>query len=66
VLIQAIRGTAVRRAGANYLSVREVIDTMTRILPEAVRNELGGATQTPDYIWLQGSDLLDFPLVPLL
>lgn len=66
VLIQVIKGTAVRRAGANYLSVREIIDTMTRMLPEAVRNELVGATQTPDYIWLQGSDLLDFPLVPLL
>ncbi|QPB24448.1 hypothetical protein [Rhizobium sp. 007] len=65
-LLQVIKGTGVRRAGANYLSVREIIDTMTKMLPEIVKNELSGATQTPDYIWHQGSDLLDFPLVPLL
>ncbi|MBY5706981.1 hypothetical protein HFO38_30500 [Rhizobium leguminosarum] len=65
-LLQTIRGELVRPAGASFLSVREIIGAITERLPGTVRGRLGGASQTPNYIWLEGSDLLDFPLIPLL
>ncbi|WP_170303742.1 caspase family protein [Reyranella soli] len=64
-LIQVIEGGLARPRSGSILSVREVYEALLRAIPEAVNQSRRGVQQLPSYIWLAGSDLLDFPLIPI-